>query len=160
LRPRYWCPICSRATKLPSVQEVEVARCRMSQLAVHPSTPDKSDETGSPSVTFDQLTFSDGSVITLSPNDIVVIVGPNNAGKSAALRELEKLVGPSTPQTVITSAALKTTGSTQDVLAFIRQHRARSIDSGRRRAPSPADFQGSSVWFLDPLFADLAPAWP
>jgi ABC-type branched-subunit amino acid transport system ATPase component len=39
-----------------------------------------------------ELHFSDGSVITLSAHDIVVLVGPNNAGKSAALREIVTLV--------------------------------------------------------------------
>ncbi len=42
-----------------------------------------------PSVTFESLTFSDGTLINLEAADVVVLVGPNNVGKSAALRELE-----------------------------------------------------------------------
>ena len=42
-----------------------------------------------PAVTFNSITFSDGTTISLEPNDVVVFVGPNNAGKSVALRELE-----------------------------------------------------------------------
>jgi ABC-type ATPase involved in cell division len=38
------------------------------------------------------LTFSDGSTVDLSVDDIVVLVGPNNAGKSAALREIITLL--------------------------------------------------------------------
>ena len=49
-----------------------------------------------PSVTFESLTFSDGTTVQLDPTDIVVFIGPNNAGKSAALRELELFVGPPT----------------------------------------------------------------
>ena len=48
-----------------------------------------------PKVTFENLTFSDGTVVALDEADIVVFVGPNNAGKSAALRELEEYIGSS-----------------------------------------------------------------
>ena len=34
-----------------------------------------------PSVTFESITFSDGQTIQLDPTDVVVLVGPNNAGK-------------------------------------------------------------------------------
>ena len=40
----------------------------------------------------DSLKFSDGTTIQLSPADIVVLVGPNNSGKSAALAGIERLV--------------------------------------------------------------------
>ncbi|RKG90096.1 ATP-binding protein [Corallococcus sp. CA049B] len=40
------------------------------------------------SLFLEQLTFSGGERIPLEPDSIVVIVGPNNAGKSVALREL------------------------------------------------------------------------
>ena len=46
--------------------------------------------TTDPAVTFESITFSDGTTISLEPTDIVVLVGPNNAGKSVALRELER----------------------------------------------------------------------
>ena len=41
-----------------------------------------------PRLSFETITFSDGTVLRLEDDDIVVFVGPNNAGKSAALREL------------------------------------------------------------------------
>jgi ABC-type multidrug transport system ATPase subunit len=34
------------------------------------------------------IKFSDGSLIDFEPNQITVFVGPNNAGKSASLKEL------------------------------------------------------------------------
>ena len=43
----------------------------------------------SPTVTFQSIAFSDETIVSLDPNDVVVLVGPNNAGKSVALRELE-----------------------------------------------------------------------
>jgi predicted ATPase len=38
-----------------------------------------------------KLKFNDSTEITFSNNDIVVIVGPNNSGKSATLKEISKL---------------------------------------------------------------------
>ncbi len=37
---------------------------------------------------FDAVTFSDGTRVSVPPNGALVLVGPNNSGKSAALREL------------------------------------------------------------------------
>ena len=56
-------------------------------------TPDSKPTNGSPSVTFESLTFSDGTMIELDPADVVVLVGPNNAGKSLALRKLDDNIG-------------------------------------------------------------------
>ncbi|MBA3613091.1 MAG: AAA family ATPase [Nitrospirales bacterium] len=41
-----------------------------------------------PRVAISQLTFSDWTEVVISQNDIVLVVGPNNAGKSAALRAI------------------------------------------------------------------------
>ncbi len=40
----------------------------------------------------DEIQFSDGTKIPLAKEDIVVLVGPNNAGKSAALKETVQLI--------------------------------------------------------------------
>ena len=45
-----------------------------------------------PSIQFITVTFSDGTVINLESHDLVVLVGPNDAGRSAALRELEHIL--------------------------------------------------------------------
>ena len=44
-----------------------------------------------PKLSFKTITFSDGTILELDNDDIVVFVGPNNAGKSAALRELKRM---------------------------------------------------------------------
>lgn len=44
-----------------------------------------------PTLVFETITFSDGSTLTFEDDDIVVFVGPNNAGKSATLREMEAI---------------------------------------------------------------------
>ncbi|WP_263367549.1 ATP-dependent nuclease [Edaphobacter bradus] len=76
-----------------------------------------------PSVTFETIEFSDGTSIELLPNDIVVFVGPNNAGKSAALRDLDDLVinggSSNIPKIVIKSATLRRAGTLADVEKFL-----------------------------------------
>ena len=38
------------------------------------------------------IKFSDQTIIDLEKDDIIVIVGPNNAGKSASLKEMAALL--------------------------------------------------------------------
>jgi ATPase subunit of ABC transporter with duplicated ATPase domains len=79
-------------------------------------------ESATPAVTFESLTFSDGTTIALDPNDTVVLVGPNNAGKSAALRELEQHIGPEIEQTVIKAASLIKSGTADQLRTLLLQH--------------------------------------
>jgi hypothetical protein len=49
-----------------------------------------------------ELTFSDGSTLELGQDDIIVVVGPNNSGKSEALRGInQKLINPLTENPVV-----------------------------------------------------------
>ena len=76
----------------------------------------------SPSVTFQSIAFSDGSIVSLDPNDVVVLVGPNNAGKSLALRELELHIGSPVETTVIKSTTLHKTGTPEGLSGYFRKH--------------------------------------
>ena len=76
----------------------------------------------SPSVTFQSITFSDGTTVSLDSNDVVVFVGPNNAGKSLALRELEQHVGNHSDTMVIKSTTLYRTGTPEGLSAYFRKH--------------------------------------
>ena len=49
-----------------------------------PLAPDSTSSECSPSVTFDTITFSDGTTIRLDLNDVVVLVGPNNTGQECS----------------------------------------------------------------------------
>ena len=75
-----------------------------------------------PSVTFESITFSDGTTIALEPTDVVVLVGPNNAGKSVALRELHKQVRKRFEGTVIKAIKLQRIGTLEDVKKYISEH--------------------------------------
>ena len=85
--------------------------------------PQKIDSvTTNPAFTFKSITFSDGTTITLEPTDVVVLVGPNNAGKSVALRELETHVSGLFQGTVVTQVKYLRTGTEEELLAYMRRH--------------------------------------
>ena len=74
------------------------------------------------SVTFASITFSDGTMVELDPTDVVVLVGPNNAGKSLALRELDDYIGGNTITTVFKSISRRDYGTDDDFDTFVRRH--------------------------------------
>ena len=75
-----------------------------------------------PSVTFESITFSDGTTIRLDPADVVVLVGPNNAGKSAALRELDSAFNNRPTLTVLQSYQPLIAGNPDDFVSFVNKH--------------------------------------
>jgi len=74
------------------------------------------------SVTFNSFTFSDGRTVKIEPTDIVVLVGPNNAGKSVALKELRGAAasGKISGGEVITKVDLIKHGTLDDLRKFLR----------------------------------------
>ena len=72
-----------------------------------------------PTLAFKSATFSDGSTLTFNDDDIVVFVGPNNAGKSATLREMETLVGREQPGLIVSSAELEKIGNAITLQAYL-----------------------------------------
>ena len=82
-------------------------------------TPKDQLEPQRPKLYFSTITFSDGTTLTLDEDDIVVFVGPNNAGKSAALRELEKWVARSQPGLVVKNAEMTKKGTQEDLRAYL-----------------------------------------
>lgn len=97
---------------------------------------DIQDDIGSkptrPMLSFETITFSDGTTISLDEDDIVVFVGPNNAGKSAALREMEAWVGRSRGGVVITSATLRKSGTANDLRAYLELNAQKTGTSGNK----------------------------
>jgi hypothetical protein len=74
-----------------------------------------------PSMQFITVIFSDGTVINLESHDLVVLVGPNNAGKSAALRELEHILTKGKTTKVLCCAEIRKTGTYEDVRALLER---------------------------------------
>jgi ABC-type multidrug transport system ATPase subunit len=58
-------------------------------------------EVSRPTLFFESITFSDGTTLSFEDDEIVVFVGPNNAGKSATLKEMESFVARNNSQTVL-----------------------------------------------------------
>jgi AAA domain, putative AbiEii toxin, Type IV TA system len=79
-----------------------------------------------PTLAFEAITFSDGSTLTFDDDDIVVFVGPNNAGKSATLREMEALVGRPEAGLIVRSAQLQKTGDSNSLRAYLDQYSQKS----------------------------------
>jgi len=70
-----------------------------------------------------QLEFSDGSIIDFEKNDIVVFVGPNNAGKSASLKESAGLLRSrnKTKNKVIKKVVTGREGTKEDLIGFLEK---------------------------------------
>jgi energy-coupling factor transporter ATP-binding protein EcfA2 len=81
-----------------------------------------------PTLSFEKITFSDDSTLALDEDDIVVFVGPNNAGKSAALRELDQWIGRETGGVVIKSASVTTVGNAHDLQSFLELNSQKTIN--------------------------------
>ena len=81
-----------------------------------------------PRLLFNSITFSDRTELELEEDDIVVFVGPNNSGKSAALRELEAWVARSVPGLVVKNAELHKEGTQDDLRAYLEINAQKSGD--------------------------------
>jgi predicted ATPase len=77
-----------------------------------------------PSISIRELTFSGGKRIELEPDSVIVIVGPNNAGKSATLREITAWIEAGGKRNnVVTDLKLLHSGTSQDLLALLAPYR-------------------------------------
>lgn len=74
-----------------------------------------------PRLSIKEVVFNDGTVVNAAENDIFVIVGPNNVGKSAALRAVrEKLENPGHVGRLISRITVNRTGNSSDFLDWIK----------------------------------------
>lgn len=73
-------------------------------------------------VSIEKIRFSDGTKLTFEPNQITVFVGPNNAGKSATLKELNTLTKTKNKEgKVVKDFILKKEGNLDDLLDFVKE---------------------------------------
>jgi hypothetical protein len=74
-----------------------------------------------PRIWIESLTLSDGSTIALSKRDVVVIVGPNNVGKSAMLRGIQdKLQDASAESPIVREITIGKEGSQNDLSLWLK----------------------------------------
>jgi predicted ATPase len=70
-----------------------------------------------------EIEFSDNSKIQFDKNEIAVLVGPNNAGKSASLKEAERLLRAKTDKgKVLKGISIEREGSDADILTYLDSH--------------------------------------
>ncbi|WP_339827558.1 AAA family ATPase [uncultured Arenimonas sp.] len=78
------------------------------------------------------ITFSDGTRIALTANDITVIVGPNNSGKSATLRGISSKFENRTHRSpVVTDLEFEKKGDPGEFEEWIRSWAIRSVDGSQ-----------------------------
>src|SRR5258708_40132649 len=79
------------------------------------------------------LRFSDGTSIDLPDKGVLVLVGPNNAGKSVALRDIvTRITRPAElqPSRVVTDVALRRDGTTEELESWLTEHAFRRVQPG------------------------------
>lgn len=105
-----------------------------------------------PTLTFETITFSDGQTLSFEPDEIVVFVGPNNAGKSAALRELQEWIKKSQAQNVIKNVTFKKLGQVADFQSYLEKNsQIVGVFGERRYAGIGYNIHHSHVgWFDNP----------
>lgn len=96
-----------------------------------------SSVTPRPSATVSELEFSNGTSLSISPRDIVIVVGPNNAGKSATLRAIRDKLGECAAQSpVLRSIKVCKQGTSEEFSQWIEEWAKRQPDNPHPQNPS------------------------
>jgi len=83
-----------------------------------------------PRVWVKSVTFSDRTGVSFSPEDIVVLVGPNNSGKSVALSNIEqKARNPKSPGIVVRDVEIATQGSEDALIQWLEKTSRKSLSN-------------------------------
>jgi hypothetical protein len=81
---------------------------------------DENDNQTEPRVFVSSVKFSDGQQLSFSRSDVVVVVGPNNGGKSSLLRDIRVLVRHKPPRTfVVSEVKIDKQGSEDDLRSWL-----------------------------------------
>ncbi len=80
--------------------------------------------TTKPTASISQLTFSDGSSFQINDRDKIILVGPNNCGKSQSLREIESICGDGKKDhtLVVKGLLISKQGTSEDLKSFLDAH--------------------------------------
>lgn len=85
-----------------------------------PSSPSQAVDPSIPRVWIETITFSSGQTVALAPDDILILVGPNNSGKSAALRNIHSRIrSPGSPTLVIQAVTTRFGGDEAGIRAWL-----------------------------------------
>ena len=90
-----------------------------SNTNLDPSVSCSSDR---PAVRVRSLSFSDGTNVSIDPSDVVVLIGPNNAGKSRALHDIEDHVSRSSTGIVVKEVIPDYSGTVDELSSYIGEY--------------------------------------
>ena len=113
---------------------------------------DSQEITSNPRVWIREATFSDGSKVALNFDDIVVLVGPNNSGKSVALKNIEQKAKEKASSTVVvTSVELAIDGDQAQLCKWLERNSRKNISNPSnptftRMGASVHESQAKSWW--------------
>ena len=121
-----------------------------------------------PKIWINKIKFSDNSEITFTHNQITVFVGPNNAGKSATLKELNALTETRNKKgNVINDFQIKRDGTLDELKEFVQKQSIENITSNPEPyykgykyniyggSLSSSWTEGHNLDSLQPLFVNL-----
>jgi hypothetical protein len=102
-----------------------------------------------PHVTITGVAFNDGTALTIGSNDIIAIVGPNNAGKSALLKEISVWLtsGNRAVTKIATALSFTLGGDERHLLSWVARVGRKTTDGGWQ-LPAGGFGKGSveSIW--------------
>jgi len=76
-----------------------------------------------PAIWISEITFNDGTTINFQQDEIIVVVGPNNSGKSAMLKEAHVcLRSTNNPRKIISSIKFESFGTKQAVIELLKRY--------------------------------------
>src|SRR5665213_452291 len=106
-----------------------------------------------PTISFETVTFSNGDILAFDEDEVVVFVGPNNAGKSAALREMQQFVSKHVVQNVIKDASFRRSGTQKELREYLDKHAQKIGEIGDLRyAGIGYNIHHSHVSFFDQVY--------
>lgn len=111
-----------------------------------------SSHSATPRASITKITFSDGNTISLSENDIVVLVGPNNAGKSVALKDIvQKARDIKNRGLVVTKVEVSVKGTQDDLVSWLQKNSRRSTanpsNTTYTRLGTSVSEQNAKIWW-------------
>ena len=87
-----------------------------------------------PTVSLAAIAFSDGTAVGMLPGDIVVLVGPNNVGKTVALRDIQaQIMARKNHTKVVTAVTTSTQGTADALVKWLGETCSELEHSGERR---------------------------
>ncbi len=88
-----------------------------------------------------EIVFNNSESLNINENDIVIFVGPNNAGKSQALKDIHRLCSQKEKGTVISAITINCTASKHEMEKFLASISAVS------KSGSLTEYQGFGYHF-------------